>query len=161
MKLTETFAQSLIDMPKELIEKPTIPKYEKGHYRMGFELQSTDKKYRFSAFGRYNATFPENFSVGLIYYPQDEKGAYEILRFNGQHGEHKMFPHHSYFHIHKVNDSAIEQGLKEDSYIEVTDKYTTFEDALRLFARTIKLQPEDIARYFPGKDLQLNMFEEK
>ena len=158
MKLDNEFIQILLNSTKEIVQPPNKPKLERGHYRIGFELQSIDKSYFFSAFGRYNVMFQENFSIGLIFIPKDEKGVYELLRCNGQHGEHKMFPHHTYFHIHRASTDAIEQGLREDCGIEITDKYATFEEAVRFFVSLIHLNPEDINKYFPAKDLQLDIF---
>lgn len=159
MKFTEQLIQRLLNCPKEIVQPPVKPRHEKGHYRIGFELQSVDKEFYFNAFGRYNSTFPENFSVGLIYFPKDERGSFEILRCNGMHGEHKLFPHHVNFHIHKITTEAIENNLKEDCNIEITDEYVTFDDALRFFVKYINLNPEDIQKYFPGKELQLNLFD--
>jgi hypothetical protein len=158
MKLTSELLKLLIETPKEIIQPPGKPKLDRGHYRIGFEMQSPDQKYFFSGFGRYNAMFEENFSVGLIFIPKDEKGMLEILRCNGPHGEHKMFPHHNYYHIHKATSETIDQGLKEDSFIELTDKFTTFGDALRFFVRYVHLKPDDIVKFFPDKDSQLEMF---
>ena len=67
----------------------------------------------FTAFGRYNAMFNENFSFGLVYFPKHEKGSYEIIRCNGPHGEHVQFPHHVHYHIHKATKQNIENGLKK------------------------------------------------
>ncbi len=101
--------------------------------------------------------FPENFSIGLVYSPKHEKGSYEILRCDGPHGEHEMFPHHVHFHIHEITSAALENGLKEDRNMEITDKYTNFDDVLRFFVKHINLKSEDINRFFPGKDLQAEL----
>ena len=158
MKFDKDFINRLLTCKKEIVKTPGNPKLEQGHYRIGFELQSVDKEFYFSAFGRYNAMFPENFSVGLVYIPKEEKGNYEILRCNGPHGEHKMFPHHVHYHIHKITTDAVENFLKENSFIEITDKYVTYEDALHFFVKHIQLKQEDIQKYFPGNDLQMELF---
>ncbi len=103
--------------------------------------------------------FAENFSVGLIYVPKQEKGSYEILRCNGPHGEHKLFPHHVHYHIHKITADAMENSLKDDCHIELTDQYGTFEEALHFFVKHIHLKRDDIERYFSGKS-QLPLFAE-
>jgi hypothetical protein len=160
MKFDNELIKKLLICEKEIVQPPSKPKFERGHFRIGFELQSEDKDFYFTAFGRYNATFPENFSVGLVYNPRQEKGSYEILRCNGPHGEHKKFPHHVNFHIHKITTDAIENGLREDSFVEITDKYATFEEAVRFFVRYINLRPQDSKRYFPGRDLQAELFKD-
>lgn len=68
-----------------------------------------------------------------------------------------MSPHHVHFHIHKITTGAIESGLKEDCFIEITEEYTTYEDALRFFVKYINLKPADIKLYFPGRDLQTKL----
>lgn len=158
MKFDEQLILKLLTCPKEIVEAPGKQRLDRGHYRLGFDLQSIDKQFYFSAFGRYNAMFPENFSVGLVFFPKDEKGSYEILRCNGQHGEHMMFPHHNYFHIHKITPVAVNDLMREDCFIETTDKYATFEEALRFFVGYIQLKPNDIQKYFPGRDLQMDLF---
>ena len=158
MKFDNELTTKLLTCEKTIIQPPGKPKLERGHYRMEFQLQSIDEEFYFNAFGRYNAMFPENFSIGLVYDPKHEKGSYEIVRCNGPHGEHAMFPHHIHFHIHKITVDAIQHGLKEDSYIEITDKYAQYEDALRFFVTYINLKIEDIERFFPGRDLQMQIF---
>ncbi|HDP98598.1 MAG TPA: hypothetical protein ENN22_05375 [bacterium] len=149
---------NLLTCEKEIIHAPGKVKLERGHYRIEFELQSVDKEFYFKGFGRYNSVFNENFLIGLVYNPKHEKGVYEILRCNGPQGEHKMFPHHVHFHIHKISTEAIEKDLREDCYVEITDKYQNFEDALKFFVKYIHVKVEDIKRYFPGQDLQTELF---
>ena len=157
MKFDDELINKLLTCEKEIVQGPGKPRLERGNHRVGFELQSVDEEFYFSAFGRYNAMFPENFSVGLVYNLRQEKGSHEILRCNGPHGEHKMFPHHVHFHIHKITIDAIESGLKEDCFIEIANEYTTYEDALRFFVKYINLKPADLKRYFPGRDLQTKL----
>jgi hypothetical protein len=158
MKFDEDLIERLVTCGKKIVQPPGNLKLEHGHYRIGFEMQSADEEFYFVAYGRYNAKFIENFSIGLQYLPKQEKGSFDILRCNGPHGEHKLYPHHVHFHIHKVTADAVERGLKEDCIIEITNAYANFEDALRFFVRHIKLRPEDIKRYFPGQDLQTELF---
>ncbi len=83
MALDQNFIDELIRCQKQVIKEPSTWKLDKGNYRMGFELQSVNEEYFFSAFGRYNAMFNENFSFGLVYFPKHEKGSFEIIRCNG------------------------------------------------------------------------------
>ncbi len=155
MDIDQNVIDELIRCPKRIIKEPTSWKLEKGNYRIGFELQSIDEKYFFTAFGRYNAMFNENFSFGLVYFPKHEKGSYEIIRCNGPHGEHVQFPHHVHYHIHKATKQNIENGLKEDSTIEITTGYTTFDEAFRFFVCYINVIQGDINSIFPIKELTL------
>lgn len=158
MKFDNEYINKLLSCKKEIVQVPSKIKLEHGHYRIGFEMRSINKEFFFSAFGRFNAMFPENFSVGLVYLPKEERGSFEILRCNGPHGEHRMFPHHIHYHIHKITTDAIDNALKEDSYIEITDKYVKYEDALHFFVKHINLKPDDIEKYFPGENLQFELF---
>ncbi len=76
MLLDQDKIEELIACSKKCIKNPPPWKLEKGHYRTDFELQSADDLYFFSAFGRYNAVFNENFSFGLVYFPKQEKGSF-------------------------------------------------------------------------------------
>ena len=160
MKFDADIINKLLTCKKKIVQAPGKLKLERGHYRIGFDMQSEDDNFYFSAFGRYNAMFPENFSIGLIYIPKDEKRSYEILRCNGPHGEHKMFPHHVHYHIHKITTDAVESALKEDCFIELTDKYATYDDALHFFVKYINLTADDIKQYFPGDDFQFKLFKD-
>ncbi|MFQ5633280.1 MAG: hypothetical protein ACE5I1_31330 [bacterium] len=86
MKFDNELIDKLLTCEKEIVHGPGKPRLERGHHRIGFELQSIDEEFHFSAFGRCNAMFSENFSVGLVFSPRQEKGSYEILRCNGPHG---------------------------------------------------------------------------
>ncbi|MFH1005302.1 MAG: hypothetical protein V1781_07405 [Bacteroidota bacterium] len=149
MKLIQEVIDELIRCEKRIIKMPSPWKLERGHYNTDFELQSTDEQYFFTAFGRYNAEFNENFSFGMVYYPKHEKGSYEIIRCNGPHGEHIQFQHHTHYHIHKATEQNIESGLREDSAIEITEAYTTFDDAFRFFVKYINVIQSDIDCTFP------------
>ena len=110
-------------------------------------LESIDGSVGFSVFMRKNERFPENFSIGLIVQPQDEPGSFCILRYNGKHGEHinRIFdpePHFG-FHIHKAETTTFEEGLSPELYAELTDSYSSFEEALLKFSEHINLKEDD------------------
>lgn len=155
MTLDQDTIDNLIRCRKRIIKPPSQWKLDKGNYRTGFELQSIDYDYFFTAFGRYNEMFNENFSFGLVYFPKHEKGSYEIIRCNGPHGEHMQFPHHIHYHIHKASQQNIDSGLKEDSTIEITNQYTNFEEAFRFFVRYVNVIQADIDTIFPPKQSTL------
>ena len=150
-----TFNQNIIDemirCPKRMIKKPLPWKADRGQYRTEFELQSIDEQHFFTVFGRYNEKFNENFSFGLVYFPKHEKSSFEIIRCNGPHGEHKQFPHHIYYHIHKATEQNIESGLKENSTVEITESYTTFDESFRFFVKYINVIKSDVDSAFPHK----------
>jgi hypothetical protein len=155
MAITQDLINELISCAKRIIEKPSPWKLEKGTWRMGCELEDINKKYFFTAFGRYNEMFNENFSFGLIYCPKDERGQYEMIRCNGPHGEHRQFPHHIKYHIHKATEQSIAAGLKEDGTIELTDGYTNHQEALRFFLQYINVKEDSIVAMFPPRPQSL------
>ncbi|MBP7496180.1 MAG: hypothetical protein KA792_00750 [Bacteroidales bacterium] len=155
MVLTQNIIDELITCQKRINKMPVEWKQDKGHFKVDFELQSLDEQYYFSAFGRYNEKFNENFSFGLVYLPKHIKGSYELIRCNGPHGEHHQFPHHIHYHIHKATQKNIEKGLKEDCTIEITTEYTNFDEAFHFFARHINIIQDDINILFPPKQTSL------
>ena len=57
-----------------------------GHRRNDMRLRSKEGELDFTIFMRINDAFPENFSIGLVHSPKDERGTIILLRFNGPHG---------------------------------------------------------------------------
>jgi len=96
-------------------------------------IESSDSQHSFRVFFRQNAKFPENFTVGLDFLPRDEPGSICLLRCNGPHGPHLLWPHHTYFHIHKVTAENVNEGRKSEAFAEVTASYASFEEAIRHF----------------------------
>ena len=92
---------------------------------------------------RRNTINPLDFSIILMF--KDEDGAeFNLCRYNGKHpSQHtnkleKMrgIPNSSFrnkFHIHLATQQYQEEELAIDGYAEVTDKYSSFETALRVF----------------------------
>lgn len=159
---TDGFIQELLECEKQVIDPPSKDfKEDRGQLKKAFSLQSIDKKYAFNAFIRGNTHFNENFSVGLDYDPKEEKGTLCLLRCNGAHGENRMFPHHSHFHIHKANAESINNGLKPESNIVETNDYASLEEAIQYFIKIINISPIDRRKYFPVHDIQtkLNLFD--
>lgn len=156
MHYTDEYIKELLSCEK-FIETPPLKemKLDRGMFKNNFTLQSKDKKFDFKVFMRINEKFRENFSIGLEYNPKDEKGTVTLIRMNGQHGENLNFPHHNTFHIHVASASSINNGLKPESNIEVTNKYASYDEALQYFLIFIKLNKEDIAKYFPPPKLTL------
>lgn len=155
---TDNIIQELLECEKQVVDPPSKDfKEDRGQLKKVFSLQSIDGKYAFNAFIRGNIYFNENFSVGLDYNPKEEKGTLCLLRCNGAHGENIVFPHHSYFHIHKANAESINSGLKPESNIVETDDYASLEEAIQYFILTINITINDRRKYFPIPDSQTKM----
>lgn len=113
----------------------------------------------FRVFMRQSEDFPENFSIGLTFYPRDQRGEVTPLRCNGPHGDFNsafdpQHPH-SDFHVHRATETAIEQGLRAERVAEATRAYGSYEEAVRFFIREINLRAEDAEEHF-REELQMS-----
>ena len=139
----------LVGCAKRVVEPPRREnRADRGFLRNDFTLESTDSKRKFHVFIRINEKFPENFSIGLEYIPSDEPGSVVLLRYNGPHGEHILYPHHVCYHVHKATAAAIGAGLKPERQAEITKEYASYQEALACFLRQINMDAPD--QYFPG-----------
>jgi hypothetical protein len=133
---TDEEIQELIEMPKRITVRPQRQmQLIYKHYRNNLKLESTDGQFNFSVFMRKNEDFHENFSIGLVYHPKDDPREIHLLRCNGPHGPHQLFSHHEKCHLHIAKEANIREGLREDRDAFVTEKYSTFEDALIFFLK--------------------------
>ena len=124
----------LLACPKRTIEPPKRSmRTEMGSHRNEALLESEDGRHRFRVFIRQNADFAENFSIGLEYHPREEAGSITLLRCNGPHGPHKLWPHHAQYHIHKAKAENLLEGGRAEAFAEITPAYASFEEALRHF----------------------------
>lgn len=150
MEFTDKQINELIKCEKKIIQPPFKElKEEKGYFKNNFTLESNDGKEQFRIFIRVNSSFKENFSIGIDYNPREEKGSYCLLRCNGRHGEHQLFPHHQFFHIHTAKAESINTGIRPEFYIEETDKFASYEEALHYFLLRINLNQVEKEKYFP------------
>ena len=159
---TQSEIDNLIKCQKIIIEPPPQNmRVERGHLKKDMKLQSVDSKHKFSAFMRINERFNENFSIGLIYIPMDDTPNLTLIRFNGPHGEyiHDLIDPHPHFgyHIYKVTEKTIQDGTTSEKFIELTEEYSTFDDAIRYFIRYTNII--DAHKYFE-KHIQLPLFKE-
>lgn len=147
---TDTFIDELIRCEKIITSEYRYNlTANRGYLRDGCRLTSIDGEHSFQAFMRQNNVFRENFSVGLVYLPE-EGSTIEICRCNGPHGPHAMWEHHDHCHIHKATESNILEGFREDSFIEITAEYRTYEEAVRFFLNYVNVNEECLRRSFPN-----------
>ena len=125
---------------------------EYGQRRKDAVLVSEGDNGAFHVFIRINDDFPENFSVGLRYSPGDDRGEITLLRCNGKHGDfNRSFrpDHpHSYFHVHRATQEAIDRGIRPESIASITDEYASCEEAVAFFVRSINLNVVDAEKHF-------------
>jgi len=110
---------------------------EKGHHRNDMELTTEDGSHVFRVFMRINERLPENFSIGLIYLPKDERGEIHLLRYNGPHGEFVRLgvaeSHHVVHHVHRARKENLDAGKSAEKGAEPTEQFSDYNEALRIF----------------------------
>ena len=154
---TDILIQELIACPKIIIENPKDSGIRRGSYKTVFGMISTDGLHNFSGFISKNTFFQENFSIGLVYIPKEEKGKICLLRCNGLHGEVIGVLHHSFFHIHTTTADDINNGIKVEKNIQKTEEYSTFEDAIQFYIKYINITPDDRKKHFPPPSGQIEL----
>lgn len=115
--------------------------------RNDFTCVSSDGKV-FEIFMRVNTKLPFLFSIGLRYRSEDR--IFTLCRYNGKH-EHrnKIADRNKFdaFHIHKLYDQQLSDGLDSSIDAEVTEQYATFDEALYSFL--VDCHIKDWEKHFP------------
>ena len=153
---TDQLIQELIVCQKKIVEPPRLIKTKGAFSKRIFTLQSIDGKFDFGSYFEQNVSFQENFSIGLVFYPKEEKGRICLFRCNGPHGGVKNIAHHFFCHIHTVDAEDVNNGIKIERHIKETKEYATFQDALQFFVKKINLLSADRQKHFP---MPSNQFE--
>jgi hypothetical protein len=149
----------LIVCPKTISEPPKRDmKLTGADWRNDMKLIASDGTVgEFSVFMRRSDDFPENFSIGLIYHSNDERGEIGLIRCNGPHGVYNSgasdadHPHWDY-HIHKASERALDAGERAERYADKTRAYASFEEAIQYFVTSVNLDRGDANKYFPWKE---------
>ncbi|MEI6318778.1 MAG: hypothetical protein WCS09_09705 [Pseudomonadota bacterium] len=158
MNYTAQSIQALIGCPKRIVDPPTKDfKEEKRHRRKDMRLQSSGAPAQlFDVFIRQSLEFAEDFSLGLMY-PNPEGKRITLIRYNGQHHQSNdpldLAKTHFQYHIHMATADNLSQGRYEKHPADPTIHYASFEEATVAFLDRIRLDPQDIARHFPGSDV--------
>ena len=153
--MTDQEIQALIGLPKAIINRNPARGYreQNGQRRCDLELQPADgTRPEFQAFIRQNLRLPGNFSIGL------RCGVYEgklttitLARYNGPHGENSRAAdgHYALPHIHYITEGELASGHTQprENYRELTTRYTTFEEAMRVFFQDTATR--NYAQFFP------------
>ena len=167
--LTDVDIAELISRPKMIVKKTPASGYleESRNRRCDLELVDIeDDRCEFRVFIRQNTDFIENFSIGLRHRPIGDPtlATLTLVRYNGPHGEYSINPdgHYAVPHIHRITEAEIASGSyqPQERHRELTDRYSTYESALRVFWGDIGVHNEaNINRHFPGL-MQSSMFDE-
>jgi hypothetical protein len=149
----------LISCPKKVSVPPAKNLRLNGaDWRNDAKLAPTDgTKGIFSMFMRRNEDFPEDFSIGLVYRPEDGTSDITLLRCNGKHGffnggagadpDHPHF----HFHVHKASAKAIRAGFTPEKFADKTTEFASYEQAVQHYIKVVQLNPRDASRYFPSE----------
>lgn len=133
--------ERLIGLPKDIVSKTPSVGYRSENRNRRCELEltaSSSSDIKFTVFIRRNDKFIENFSIGLRYKTKDRTlGTVTLVRYNGPHGEANRGPggHFGRPHIHRVTATELAEGNREpqERHREITDRYSTYEQALLVF----------------------------
>ena len=159
MGLTDDAIQELLRCPKIITRRPRRQMSVHGrHLRNDFELRSEDSTRTFYAFIRQSTEFPENFTVGMDYTSADDGARVCLIRCNGPHGETAHLsstpPHHFVCHVHMATASAIEAGLRPESFTAHAEEFTTLEEAIAYFCATCNIGEAEL--HFGFMDAERN-----
>ena len=162
--LTDPQIQALIELPKRITSKTPAEGYREvdGYKRCQLVLEPVeDSGETFRVFARQNIEFMENFSIGLRYQTGDRAlGMIVLVRYNGPHGETSRQPdgHYATPHTHHMTAAELACGNSQpqERHRAITDRYSTYEEALRVFLDDTAVVNYD--EYFPGS-LQLRFFD--
>jgi hypothetical protein len=158
MTFTNELIDELITCPKKVVDAPKSTGIAFGSKKIKFTLASLDGQHSYIGFISENATFQENFSIGLVYNPKEAKGHVVLVRVNGPHGPNEKAPHHDGPHVHKATAEAIEAGLKPEKGALITDvPYATIKDAIQYYVRLINIVPADRQKHFPPPSNQTEL----
>lgn len=163
--LTDKQIQDLLDIPKAIIEKTPAKGYkeENSHKRCELKLETTSNDgAKFSVFIRQHSVFIEGFSIGLRYQTNHSILKTIILvRYNGAHGESSRHRdgHYALPHIHRITAQELASGSNnpQERLRVITDRYSTFEQALKVFFEDVGVT--NYAEYFP-EALKPRLFDE-
>lgn len=151
--MTEAELSDLIACPKQITRATPAKGYKEadGYKRKRLEVEgSADRVY--SVFIRQNATFIENFSIGLRYNTKKKhRGTVTLVRYNGPHGEESRSEdgHYATPHIHRmtVDEMNSDNMEPQEKHREITDRFSSFEEALFVFFKDVGVQ--NYQEHFP------------
>ena len=148
---TQQELEDLIGCPKIVSEPPKEQmKPDRGHLRNDMRLKSVEGDREFRVFLRRSVDLPENFSIGLVYLPEDGTGEVVLLRCNGPHGGYNdsFDPEHPHWdcHVHRATGQMIEAGLRPERAATINRDFASYEEAVQYFLRVTNIT--DARTYF-------------
>ena len=142
--MTDDEIQTLIVCPKTIIRAEPSKGYSScnRNWEKKLQLRAGNEPHhkKFSVFIRQNEKFTENFSIGLRYKTGDKDiGEINLIRYNGPHDvegiDRSGDKHYSSPHIHRITAELLQRGINQPKERTITDLYSTFDEALWVFAK--------------------------
>ncbi len=126
-------------------------KEKRGHKELDILIPRVDGS-AFKIILRQNLNDSLDFSAILAYVPSGNSQDFKLRRYNGKHVHSNKLDNQKFydFHIHKASEKYQRAGLKEETFAEVTNRYSSLGEA---FDCLIK----DCNVIFP-KDPQMKFF---
>lgn len=141
---TQEELDQLITCHKKITVRPKpVMILERRNFRNNMRLSSIDDAFEFRVFMRKHEDFSEDFSIGLLFNPLDEREEILLLRCNSPHeriNSKSHHYHHHHHHIHIANADDINDGKRKLKNIEITEEYTIYEEALRYFISRVNIE---------------------
>lgn len=108
-------------------------KDKRGHREYDLDIERPDKS-AFKVIIRQGIENPLDFSAILGFIPADKNEVFRLRRYNGKSHFHsnKLEKEIEFydFHIHTASERYQLEGLKEEHYAEVTDRYADLHGAI-------------------------------
>lgn len=118
---------------------------KKGHKESDITIPRTDGS-AFKIILRQNSKDPLDFSAILAFVPEKKKQDFKLRRYNGKHLHGNRLHKNKFydFHIHTASEEYQRAGLKEESFAEVTDRYSNLAEAFACLVKDCNvIVPED------------------
>lgn len=123
-----------------------------GHKRTSFDIIRTNGS-RFIIKVRQNVNNVNDFSAIIAFQEENSNKDFKLRRYNGKSHEHsnKLECAKFYdFHIHFATQRYQDNGRKEESYAEATDRYSDIKEALNCLLKDCNIKIK--------QDPQMNLF---
>ena len=130
------------EIAEMLLEQKPLPKDfrsriqlrdKRGHKERELDVNGVNSN-RFQLRIRQSVFNALDFSVILAVYPKGGGQLFRLCRYNGKSHEHSNCIEQNKFydfHIHRATERYQELGMREDSFAEVTDRFSDYSGALR------------------------------
>ncbi len=118
-------------VPSDFMRR-SVPKPKRGHAEVGFDVKGeTGSEFRIII--RRSRINPLDFSIILGYRMPKSNQVLRLRRYNGRSHEHtNPLEEQTFydFHIHMATEKYQLTGNREDTFAEVTDRYSSLDEAI-------------------------------